>query len=91
MVGHINAAVTMLYALPTATVAAVNGHAIGGAFVLMLACDVRLAVDADARLPPSRGGGLVRARDDAAAAGRRPRLRVIVARGDDPMLERWLG
>jgi len=50
MISHINAAITMLYALPTATVAAVNGHAIGGAFVVMLACDVRLAVDGDARL-----------------------------------------
>jgi len=50
MIGHINAAMTMLYGLPTATVAAVNGHAIGGAFVVMLACDVRLAVDGDAKL-----------------------------------------
>ncbi len=50
MVGHINACMTTLYGLPTATVAAVNGHAIGGAFVLMLACDVRLAADVDARL-----------------------------------------
>lgn len=50
MIGHINAAMTMLYSLPTATVAAVNGHAIGGACVVMLACDVRLAVDGDAKL-----------------------------------------
>jgi enoyl-CoA hydratase len=50
MIGHINAAITTLYGLPTATVAAVNGHALGGAFVLMLACDVRLAADVDARL-----------------------------------------
>jgi enoyl-CoA hydratase len=45
MVNQINAAVTALYALPTATVAAVNGHAIGGGFVMALACDARLAAD----------------------------------------------
>jgi enoyl-CoA hydratase len=50
MVGHINAAITILYGLPTATVAAVNGHAIGGAFVAMLACDTRLAADTEAKL-----------------------------------------
>ncbi|MFI5365433.1 MAG: enoyl-CoA hydratase/isomerase family protein [Candidatus Binatia bacterium] len=50
MIRHINAAITTLYGLPTATVAAVNGHAIGGAFVAMLACDARLAADTDAKL-----------------------------------------
>jgi enoyl-CoA hydratase len=50
MLGHVNASITTLYGLPTATVAAVNGHAIGGAFVAMLACDVRLATDSDAKL-----------------------------------------
>jgi enoyl-CoA hydratase len=50
LVRAINAAVTALYALPTATVAAVNGHAIGGAFVMMLACDARLAADGEAKL-----------------------------------------
>ncbi|HVN85988.1 MAG TPA: enoyl-CoA hydratase/isomerase family protein [Candidatus Binatia bacterium] len=50
MIGHINGAITALYGLPTATVAAVNGHAIGGAFVVMLACDARLAGDTDAKL-----------------------------------------
>src|SRR5512143_996054 len=50
MIGHINACITTLYGLPTATVAAVNGHAIGGAFVVMLACDARLAADTDAKL-----------------------------------------
>jgi enoyl-CoA hydratase len=34
-----------LYSLGCPTVAAVNGHALGGGLVLMLACDVRLAVD----------------------------------------------
>jgi enoyl-CoA hydratase len=50
MIGHINAAAITLYGLPTATVAAVNGHAIGGAFVVVLGCDVRLAADRDAKL-----------------------------------------
>jgi enoyl-CoA hydratase len=50
MIGHINGAMTLLYGLPTATVAAVNGHAIGGAFVVVLACDARVAGAADARL-----------------------------------------
>jgi enoyl-CoA hydratase/carnithine racemase len=50
MVGQINAALTLLYGLPTATVAAVNGHAIGGAFVAMLSCDTRVAADTQARL-----------------------------------------
>ncbi len=50
MIGHINRAITALYGLPTATVAAVNGHAIGGAFVVMLACDVRLTADTNAKL-----------------------------------------
>jgi enoyl-CoA hydratase len=50
MVGHINAAMTILYGLPTATVAAVNGHAIGGAFVAMLSCDTRVAADTEAKL-----------------------------------------
>ena len=50
VITHINAAVTVLYGLPTATVAAVNGHAIGGAFVMMLACDARLAADKPCKL-----------------------------------------
>ena len=50
MIRQINQTITTIYGLPTATVAAVNGHAIGGAFVVVLACDVRLAVDAEAKL-----------------------------------------
>jgi enoyl-CoA hydratase len=50
MITGINAAVTLLYALPTATVAAVNGHAIGGGLVMVLACDARLAADAPSKL-----------------------------------------
>src|SRR5207253_9290493 len=50
VITHINAALARLYGLPTATVAAVNGHAIGGAFVMMLACDARLAADTPCKL-----------------------------------------
>jgi enoyl-CoA hydratase len=50
MVTGLNAAVTALYALPTATVAAVNGHAIGGGFVMALACDARVAADTPCKL-----------------------------------------
>jgi enoyl-CoA hydratase len=49
-VAHVNAAVAALYGLPTCTVAAVNGHAIGGAAVMALACDVRLAADTDLKI-----------------------------------------
>jgi len=50
MIGQINAAITLLYGLPTATVAAVNGSAIGGAFVVMLACDTRIAAEGEMQL-----------------------------------------
>ena len=41
----ITAMTASLLAVPCPVVAAVNGHALGGGFVLMLACDVRLAVN----------------------------------------------
>lgn len=43
MIDAINLCITTLYALPVPTVAALNGHAMGGAFVLALACDARVA------------------------------------------------
>lgn len=47
MIDEINAMITLLYGFPTATVAAVGGHAIGAGLVLVLACDVRLGVPDD--------------------------------------------
>jgi len=51
MILAISAMVAELYALPCPVVTAVNGHALGGGFVLMLGGDVRIAIDdGDVRL-----------------------------------------
>jgi enoyl-CoA hydratase len=42
MLRTVNRAILALYTTPKPVVAAVSGHALGGAFVLMLACDVRV-------------------------------------------------
>jgi enoyl-CoA hydratase len=39
--------VARLLSIPSPVVAAVNGHALGGGFVLLLACDYRIATDSD--------------------------------------------
>ena len=47
MVHAITAMVARLLEIPVPVVAAINGHALGGGFVLMLGCDHRIATDAD--------------------------------------------
>ncbi|OCX29917.1 MULTISPECIES: enoyl-CoA hydratase/isomerase family protein [Bradyrhizobium] len=48
MVRAITRMLARLLAIPVPVVAAINGHALGGGFVLMLGCDYRLAVDSAA-------------------------------------------
>jgi enoyl-CoA hydratase len=48
MVRAITRMVARLLAIPVPVVAAINGHALGGGFVLMLSCDHRIATDAEA-------------------------------------------
>jgi enoyl-CoA hydratase len=50
MLRTINRTICELYSLPKPVVAAVSGHALGGALVLVLACDIRLAARGDFRL-----------------------------------------
>src|SRR5262245_22927671 len=47
MVHGITRMVARLLAIPVPVVAAINGHALGGGFVLMLACDYRMAADVE--------------------------------------------
>src|ERR1700758_3958351 len=48
MVRGITRMVARLLAIPAPVVAAMNGHALGGGFVLMLACDYRIAAAVEA-------------------------------------------
>src|SRR5215468_3639751 len=48
MVRAITQMAAQLRAIPVPVVGAINGHALGGGFVLMLACDYRIAADIEA-------------------------------------------
>jgi enoyl-CoA hydratase len=48
MVRAITRMVARLLSIPSPVVAGINGHALGGGFVLMLGCDYRIAVDSEA-------------------------------------------
>lgn len=50
MVEALNRIVSRLYAFPLPTVAAINGHAIAGGFILALSCDYRIGSNVSCRL-----------------------------------------
>jgi enoyl-CoA hydratase len=50
MLRTINRTIRTLYGLPKPVVAAISGHALGGALVLALCCDVRIAARGEFRL-----------------------------------------
>ena len=50
MIRSVNRMVERLYGLPKPTVAAINGHALGGGLVVALACDARFAAAGSYRL-----------------------------------------
>jgi enoyl-CoA hydratase len=81
MIRSINRMLRVLYGAPKPTVAAVNGHALGGALVVALACDARIAAEADYRL------GLT----EAAAGIPFPAVPMVVVRAElDPSTARVL-
>jgi len=50
MVEELNRIVALLYALPLPTVAAINGHAIAGGFILAISCDYRIGPSLPCRI-----------------------------------------
>lgn len=59
MLRTINQAILTLYQLAKPVVAAIPGHALGGAFVLMLACDVRLVAGGPFKLGLTEAGASI--------------------------------
>jgi enoyl-CoA hydratase len=95
MVGLVNRSFLKLYGLSRPTVAAINGHALGGGLVLALACDFRLAAEGSYQLGlteiaagipfPAAPMVVVQSELDRKAA----RIGKIVERETDPMLQEW--
>jgi enoyl-CoA hydratase len=50
MIRSINRSIQILYGLPKPTVAAINGHALGGGLVAAIACDFRFAAEGSYQL-----------------------------------------
>lgn len=50
MVEDLNSAVLQLYSFPIPTVAAVNGHAIAGGFILAISCDYRIGTTSECKI-----------------------------------------
>jgi enoyl-CoA hydratase len=50
MIEELNAIVLRLYGFPIPTVAAVNGHAIAGGFILALSCDYRIGTTSECKI-----------------------------------------
>ena len=99
MVRGINRMVADLYGLAKPTVAAINGHALGGGLVVALACDVRFAAvgtyklgltEVTAGVPfPAGPLAVVRAELDPATV-RVLALSGMVMQPDDPMAGRFI-
>ena len=95
MLRAVNRMILELYGLPKPTVAAISGHALGGALVMALACDVRLAAcgafrlgltEAAAGIPFPAGPLAVVCAELSPEARRRLALGALVAGPDAPEL-----
>ena len=95
MLRTVNRMILELYGLPKPTVAAISGHALGGALVVALACDVRLAArgafrlgltEAAAGIPFPAGPLTVVRAELSPEARRRLALGALVAAPDAPDL-----
>jgi hypothetical protein len=91
----VNRTILELYGLPKPTVAAISGHALGGALVVALACDVRLAArgafrlgltEAAAGIPFPAGPLVVVGAELSPEARRRLALAALVSEPDGPAL-----
>lgn len=96
LVAHpFTAALDAIEAYPYPTVAALNGHAIGGGLELALACDMRIAVEAvSVGMPPARLGLVyshtgIRKFIDAIGAARTRELFLVGRRIDAGTAQSW--